>query len=513
VRLRLAPLRWLRLRVPATAMVVFALSLAVALVLAYELLLQDGRRDIDVVMAREQERFQLSMAELLEEELLEDPAAAPVDALERAVNRYLGLNPSTESYWTIVTFDDGRRFAAANGPPELMPLFADGPLPSGELNTRQFVDTSAGQIRTSTVPVLLAGEQVATLQIVSPMAPVRAEALESTRLLGAAAGLTLVLGGILLTASLWRSLTPLTELARTARSTELRSLDTRVEVPDAEDEVGTLAREFNTMLDRLDAASSSQREFMASIGHELRTPITIARGHLEMLRTADRDDPDAAAETTAIVEDELRRMGRLVEDLMAIARSEMEDFVRPRPLDLVQWFEELELKIAVTADDHVARVVPPPPVTVEADPDRLAQAVLNLVANAQVHTPPGTRIEVRALAGPETVTVVVEDDGPGIPETIRTAVFDPFVRGETPGSTGLGLAVARAVIEAHGGRIDLDTGDHGTRIALRLPWAGGELPGDLAGDAGATSVGLLRAEPPTRPLDPTAPLDAPVRRS
>jgi two-component system, OmpR family, sensor kinase len=495
VRRLLAPLRWLRLRIPATVMAVFALSLAVALVMAYELLLQDGRRDIAVVMEREQERFQRSMGELLEEQLGDDPAATPIVALERAVNRYLSLNPSTESYWTIVTFlEDGRRFAAANGPPDLMPLFETGTLPPGELNVRRPIETEVGQILSSTVPIMLEGEQVATLQIVSPLAPIRAEALEATRLLGAAAGLTLILGGILLAASLWRSLTPLTELARTARSTELRSLDARVEVPDTEDEVGSLAREFNTMLDRLDAASAAQREFMASIGHELRTPITIARGHLELLRTADPDDASAVVETTAILEDELGRMGRLVEDLMAIARSEMDDFVRPRPLELVQWFEELELKLAgLTGGAAPIRILPPPPITVDVDPDRLAQAVLNLVNNAQVHTPQDTRIEVRAIAGTGQITIEVADDGPGIPEDIREQVFDPFVRGETPGATGLGLAVARAVVQAHGGTIALDTGTDGTRMRLLLPWSGS--PDSWARDEALTSTPGWIADP------------------
>jgi two-component system, OmpR family, sensor kinase len=509
-RLR-APLRWLRLRIPATAMAVFALSLAVALVMAYELLLSDGRRDIAVVMEREHERFQRSMGELLEEQLTDDPELTPLEALEGAVNRYLSLNPSTESYWTIVTFlEDGRRFAAANGPPELMPLFATGTLPPGELNVRRPIDTEAGQVLSSTVPIMLGDEQVATLQIVSPLAPVRAAALEATRLLGAAAGLTLVLGGILLAASLWRSLTPLTDLARTARSTELRSLDARVEVPDTEDEVGALAREFNTMLERLDEASAAQREFMASIGHELRTPITIARGHLELLRTADPGDTSAVAETTAILEDELGRMGRLVEDLMAIARSEMEDFVRPRPLELVQWFEELELKLAgLPGAGATVRIVPPPPITVDVDPDRLAQAVLNLVNNAQVHTPPDTRIEVRAVAGTDHVAIEVSDDGPGIPETIREQVFDPFVRGDTPGATGLGLAVARAVVHAHGGSIDLDTGTHGTRMRLVLPWSG-------APEGGATGDGWH--ETPGWDAEPTraglaAEVAAPPRRA
>jgi hypothetical protein len=108
----------------------------------------------------------------------------------------------------------------------------------------------------------------------------------------------------------------------------------------------------------------------------------------------------------------------------------------------------------------------------DADPDRLAQAVLNLVDSAQVHTPPDTRIEVRAVAASDHVAIEVADDLPGIPETIREQVFDPFVRGDTPGATGLGLAVARAVVSAHGGTIEFDTGPAGTRMRLVLPWSG-----------------------------------------
>lgn len=152
-------------------MAVLAISLAVSSVLAYELLLRDGRRDIDVVIAREQDRFELSMSELLLEAQRETPDLPPGDALRAAVRRYLQLNPSTDSYWTIVTFGDGQPLAAANGPPELEPLFHAGELPGGALNVRQDLATPAGEVRTSSVPVMLGGEQLATLQIVSPLAP------------------------------------------------------------------------------------------------------------------------------------------------------------------------------------------------------------------------------------------------------------------------------------------------------------------------------------------------------
>jgi two-component system, OmpR family, sensor kinase len=471
-RLR-APFDSLRFRIPATAMLVFAISLAVASVLAYELLLEDGRRDIDIVIEREQQRFEQSMASLLVEAQSDDPAATARDALESAVRRYLELNPSTDSYWTIVTFDDGRRLAASNGPPELEPLFAARSLPSGRMNVRETIDTGtdAGEIQTSTVPVLLEQQEVATLQIAAPLAPVRSEAREAAYLVAAAAGVSLLLGGILLTASLWRSLKPLGTLAVAARSTELRSLDARVPEPEGYDEVGLLAREFNTMLDRLDLASAQQREFMASVGHELRTPITIARGHLELLQGLGRDDPATVEETVAILQDELHRMGRLVEDLMAIARAEMDDFTRPRELDLVSWFEELELKLSGLPEGKTTNIVPPPPVTVFGDPDRLAQAVLNLVNNALLHTPAGTRVRLRAESAADHVAIIVEDDGPGIPDSIREEMFVPFVRaGDAPSSTGLGLSVVRAVMDAHDGTIRVASSERGTSIRLELPW-------------------------------------------
>jgi two-component system, OmpR family, sensor kinase len=288
---------------------------------------------------------------------------------------------------------------------------------------------------------------------------------------------SLLLGAALMTTTLWRSLSPLRTLATTARSTELRRLDARVEQPDSDDEVGLLAREFNSMLERLERASAGQTAFMASISHELRTPITVARGHLEMLRTVGEDDPRAREEAVLVVEDELHRMGRLVEDLMTIARSEMDDFARLRELELVAFFEDLELKVAGLG--VTVRIDPPPPVVLRADPDRLAQAVLNLVNNAHRHTPAGTHIRIRAVEHPGEVVIEVHDDGSGIPPEIRDRMFEAFVTaGQAAGSTGLGLAVVAAVVDAHDGRITLDTGATGTTVRLWLPLTAPSAPLD-----------------------------------
>jgi two-component system, OmpR family, sensor kinase len=477
------PRRSLRVRVPVTAVAVFAVSLAVATLLAYQLLLQAGRTDIDVVLDRERERFETSMTTLLAEELeqledeaaqaAEDPDAEPVTvdgvtALERAARRYLQLNPATESYWAIIRADGAAPLASANGPDLLEPLFRAGTLPEGELGSRETIGSEVGDIRSSSAPIVLSGEPVGSYQIVAPLQPVRDEALRAAGLVAAAAGVSLLLGAALLTTTLWRSLSPLRTLATTARSTELRRLHARVEVPETDDEVGVLAQEFNSMLERLERASDGQTAFMASISHELRTPITIARGHLEMLRTVDHDDPGAREEVLLVVEDELHRMGRLVEDLMAIARAEMDDFARLRHLELVAFFEDLELKISGLGVRRI-RLEPPPPVVLAADPDRLAQAVLNLVNNAHRHTPDGTAIRVRAVEHPGEVVLEVSDEGPGIPPDIRTDVFEPFVTAGGVESTGLGLAVVRAVVEAHGGHISLDTGPDGTTFGLHLP--------------------------------------------
>ncbi|MEX2550954.1 MAG: HAMP domain-containing sensor histidine kinase [Nitriliruptoraceae bacterium] len=469
------PLRWLRVRVPVTAMVVLAVSLGVAAFLAYELLLQDGLSDIDVVVEREEQRFERSITELLEDARAERPEAEPRSILESAVRRYLQLNPSTASYWTIVTFEDGFRLAASNGPPELESLFTARTLPAGELGTRQTLDTGtdAGAIRTSSVPISVDGERLATLQVVSPLEPVRADAREAAYLVAAAAGVSLLVGGALLAATLWRALSPLGSLAAAARSTELQQLSARVDVPSSDDEVSLLASEFNTMLGRLEASARQEQEFLASVGHELRTPITIARGHLELLTTVDRGDPAAVETTAAIVRDELGRMGRLVDDLMAIARVRTADFIRPRPLELVSWFEELELKITATPAGASTRVLPPPPVGLEADPDRLAQAILNLTSNAAIHTPGGTPITVAAQLDPDDrrFTLQVSDEGPGIDPDILDEVFAPFVRaGDARDSTGLGLAVVEAVVTAHGGDVEVSSGPQGTVVTLHLPW-------------------------------------------
>jgi len=288
----------------------------------------------------------------------------------------------------------------------------------------------------------------------------------------------LQVGGALVALALYRGLTPLQELAGTARTLDARDLSTRVREPERLDEVGVLAREFNSMLERLEREAESRRGFLAAASHELRTPITIARGHIEILERQAGRDPGAALETARVVREELQRIGRLVDDLLAVARSEGEDFVVPRSIDLGRFFEDLRLRLTGLGVDGV-ELRPAPSGDLLADPNRLAQALLNLVINASVHTPAGTRIEVGARRTPSGLAFFVRDDGPGMPTDLQARAFEPFVTGRSDGhdSSGLGLAVVAAIVAAHGGSVDLESGPAGTTITLDFP-AGTAAPGD-----------------------------------
>ncbi len=206
----------------------------------------------------------------------------------------------------------------------------------------------------------LFGDKIGRFQVIGPLQPILDENLRTLAPLALASILSLLVGGALVALALYRGLTPLQELAGTARALDARDLSTRVREPERLDEVGVLAREFNSMLERLEREAESRRGFLAAASHELRTPITIARGHIEILERQAGRDPGAALETARVVREELQRIGRLVDDLLAVARSEGEDFVVPRPIDLGRFFEDLRLRLTGLGVDGV-ELRPAPP--------------------------------------------------------------------------------------------------------------------------------------------------------
>jgi two-component system OmpR family sensor kinase len=210
------------------------------------------------------------------------------------------------------------------------------------------------------------------------------------------------------------------------------------------------------MLDRVESAVVEQRRFVDDAGHELRTPITIVRGHLEVLDPA---DPEDVANTVELVDDELGRMNRMVSDLLLLARSEQPEFLRPEPVDLAALTEAIFDKVTGLGErdwvlDSVARV------EAVLDPQRVTQAVVALADNAVHHTSDGARIALGSDHGPGVVRFWVADSGVGVAEEDRERIFERFARGGSgrrSDGAGLGLSIVRAIAVAHGGRVTLDS--------------------------------------------------------
>jgi two-component system OmpR family sensor kinase len=271
---------------------------------------------------------------------------------------------------------------------------------------------------------------------------------------------------------------PLRRMAAIAARVDAGELGPRMDVSGRpEDEVRVLGESFNHMLDRLSQAFASQREFIADASHELRTPLTVIRGQLEVLAAQPNPTEDEVRQVERLVQAEIGRISRLVDDLLVLTQAERTDFLRPEPIEVGNFVSELWDGLSLIAERRF-ELGPVAEGTLTADPDRLAQALRNLGRNAVEHTAEATglvRLEVTP-AGEGKLRFVVLDDGPGIPGDERERVFERFRRvdagrSRNTGGAGLGLAIVRAIAEAHGGTVaarEPETG-HGTRMELVLP--------------------------------------------
>ena len=271
---------------------------------------------------------------------------------------------------------------------------------------------------------------------------------------------------------------PLRRMASIAARVDAGELEPRMEPGNGRGEVSVLAETFNHMLDRLTGELKGQREFIADASHELRTPITVIRGQLEVLAAQENPSADDVRRAEQHVHREITRISRLVDDLLLLAQAEHTNFLRPEGIDLDRFVGQLWDGVSLTADRHF-ELGPVPGGTLRADPDRLAQALRNLAANAIRHTAEGegrVRLEVHT-DGPDRVRFVVIDDGPGIAAPERERIFERFhrtdpARSRDEGGAGLGLAIVRAIAEAHHGdvrAVEPASGESGARVELRLP--------------------------------------------
>ncbi|MQA76617.1 MAG: two-component sensor histidine kinase, partial [Solirubrobacterales bacterium] len=234
------------------------------------------------------------------------------------------------------------------------------------------------------------------------------------------------------------------------------------------DDVAQLAHTFNRMLDRLEGAFATQRRFLDDAGHELRTPITVIRGHLEVMG----DEPADREATMRLVIGELDRMKRMVDDLVLLAKAQEPDFLHPGEVELAELTVELLAKARVLGDRRW-RLAALSEETILADGERLTQALAQLTDNAVAHTREGDLIEVGSAVRDGRVALWVRDDGPGVDDEVRERIFERFARadGATSGEgAGLGLAIVASIAEAHGGRVRLDGAPgQGAKFTLDLP--------------------------------------------
>ena len=309
-----------------------------------------------------------------------------------------------------------------------------------------------------------------------------------------------------------RQLAPLSRVASAARDVADLELDkgevrlpsqiVRVDPASAHTEVGQLGSALNRMLDRVASALSARhasetrvRQFVADASHELRTPLAAIRGYTELAQRKQHDLPDDVAHAMSRVESETKRMTQLVEDMLLLARLDAGRPLAREPVDVSMLVVDAVSDAHVAGPDHDwALDLPEEPVTIVGDEARVQQVLVNLLANARIHTPSGTTVTTSLAQDGGAAVLTVADDGPGISPDLLPEIFERFARGDSSrsrrgaapaatsgqgaapaatsgqtGSTGLGLAIVAAVVKAHDGTIDVRSEPGSTEFVVRLP--------------------------------------------
>jgi signal transduction histidine kinase len=331
---------------------------------------------------------------------------------------------------------------------------------------RDSVMTPAGEVEYLAVPVEAGGRVrgvfVAAIFREQELADV-APALWGAAGVGLA---TLVIGSLLawrVTEGVLRRVAAVTDTAGAISSGELTR---RIEVHGS-DEISRLADTFNEMLDRLEEAFRLQRQFVDDAGHELRTPITIVRGHLETIE----DDPEERRRTIALVVDELDRMNRMVNDLFLLAKTHQPNFLAFDLVEMARLTEELSRKTSALGDRRW-KLDAKATGTIVADRQRLSQAVIQLAQNAVDHTDASDTIAIGTEIEGGWARLWVRDSGPGIPRAVQERIFERFTRSgpRLSDGAGLGLAIVRAIAEAHGGTVSVESRvGQGATFTIEVP--------------------------------------------
>lgn len=273
-----------------------------------------------------------------------------------------------------------------------------------------------------------------------------------------------------------RAVEPVEEIATQARAIAPGSLGSRITAHANVQEFHSLIRVLNRMLERLDRGLESERRIIRDVGHDIRTPLTAMRGEVEVALRGNRDAVTYQRVLKSVLE-EIDHLSSISEGLILLARIEADELTPERYATDMNTLAEHAVLRARTRSDGRALALHPGDgdVTAAVDPRMISVVLDHLLDNAVKHTPPGTRVEVSVDPGTDAVTVAVEDDGPGIREQDLQHIFERFYRTDSArtrsqSGAGLGLTIAAAIVEAHGGRIAATPAPtRGLRVALSLP--------------------------------------------
>lgn len=341
-------------------------------------------------------------------------------------------------------------------------------LETAEQGEQPSSNPNIGSILYLAEPIELDGKQLGTFVVAHTTAGEREEAVNALLIIFKVMLLVLVIALLLAWFAAGKVLAPLRELANAAHAISDTDLTQRISVGGG-GELAELATTFNEMMDRLETAFATQRNFINDAGHELRTPITIIRGHLELMG----DDPAEQQETLTLVLDELDRMNRFVEDLLLLAKAERPDFLHLETIDISSFTEELFAKATALADRNwhlettaTGRMV--------GDRQRLTEAVMNLAQNATQHTVAADSIFLGTAVTKRRVSFWVRDTGDGVALEDQERIFERFARAvnsrRRSEGAGLGLSIVQAIVEAHGGQVYLRSqSGTGATFTLVLP--------------------------------------------
>jgi signal transduction histidine kinase len=452
--------RSLRFKLPAIFLAAIAISGLVATAVALQLF-ESHVRDQSIA---ELQREAAGLARLYSEHAGDIPLSR--ESLEAATGDQLfwaGIAPGIEP-WPGQDID-------------LRPL-PEGALETAELETAgviTFEFTPSGEDRNFLAvahPLRIGDQTFGALVVAKPATELRERAVVLVRRLALA-----FLGGIVVAGALsWylsrRITQPVLALSRATDEVAAGRYDVDVPRPRSRDEIGHLAERFAEMATRLHETEQLERKFLMSVSHELRTPLTAIRGHVEALREGVVEDPAARADSLDVIAAEAGRLERLVGDVLDLAKIDAHRFtVLQEEVDMERLLEQayatFEQEARRRAIDYGAHVDGAP--VIVSDGDRVLQIISNLLSNAFRWTPDGGRIDLELTSRNGSVTVAVQDSGPGVPRREWDRIFRPFWSGDGRG-TGLGLAIAHELAVALGGRIALDSRPgEGSRFELVLP--------------------------------------------